>query len=188
MKKYSTIVLILVGLLLNACFSGDDGITNRFIELRLTDALTFENEGNYVVGDTIFIELNFSRYLEEEGFTNLLDVYESTNAKSFGYSFRLEKFSELGNSYIGTTIDGQFLFAEKGRIGPFETIDVVLNDAEDTYESRIGIILAETGNFRFNFDFLSIFSQNVDFDKVNIEIQHLFNTAVPEDFEFTVNE
>lgn len=187
MKTHTFILLVCIGLLLQSCFSYDDGYDNRYKELQLTDAFTFENNKNYTVGDTIFVELSFSRYLEEEGFSNLLDVYESTDSEEFSYPLDLLKLSTISDSYVFTEIAPQFIFAEKGTIGEFYGINAKLNEVKDMYESRIGIILVEAGEFRLNTQFLVLQSRG-NYDKINIVISHLFIDKTEADFEFIVSE
>jgi len=187
MKTYTFILLVCIGLLLQSCFSYDDDGANRNKELQLTDAFIFENNKNYVVGDTIFLELNFSRYLEEEGFSSLLDVYESTDSEEFSYALELQKYSTISDNYVFTEIASQFIFAEKGSVDGLYWVNVQLNEAKDTYESRIGLILAEEGEYRLNSQFLELQSK-WSFDKVSIEIAHLFSDKTEEDFEFIVSE
>jgi hypothetical protein len=186
MKKIYAILVIILCLIFVSCYS-DDYDSNRFISLSIEDAVIFDNDENYVVGDTIFVDLNFSRYLPEEGFSNLLDIYESSGADIYYYNYGLNKFSELSNGFQRVNIDSEFLFAEKGSIDVFERGGVVLNADETLYESRIGLVLAEAGRFQFDFEFLNIYSDNYSRDKVQIELRHGF-TGTPPSFEFTVTE
>lgn len=189
MKNTARILLIGFSLFLIGCHSRDDIYYLR--EVEITDAFVFENAENYVVGDTIFFDLNFSRYLEEEGYSNLLDIYETTGAEEFNYSFRFSKFSDFSNSYIPINIAEDFVFAEKGKVsGQSSAAKAVLNDTQTMYESRIGIILAETGDFNFDADYysLNLYPENVREDKVYVEIRHRFSNSETDQFAFTVTE
>lgn len=170
MKRTSILLVLCLNMLLLSCYSGDDD-AGRYVFLTIEDALTIENQENYVVGDTIFFELKFSRYLPEEGFDNLLDIYESTNAEEFRYSFSLGKFSNFSDDYENINIAFDYLFSEKGTVsrGLYNNAQAVLNEEKTQYESRIGIVLAETGDFRFDFGYLGINSES-DYDNVSIEI------------------
>ena len=187
MKRYYILSALCFNLLLIGCYSGDDD-SNRYVLLTIEDALTIENEENYVVGDTIFFELKFNRYLAEEGYDNLLDVYESTNAEEFRYSFGLGKFSTFSNDYVNVNVASDYLFAEIGTVyrGFYNEAYAVLNAEKTQYESRIGVVLAETGEFRFDFGYLGINSA-YNRDNVSIEIQ---NTINPDNvkMEFIVTE
>lgn len=186
MKNIYKILVSVIGVFLFGCYSGNDDY--KLVSLRIQDAFAIENEGNYVVGDTIFFELNFSRYLPEPGYSNLLDIYESTDAIDFNYGFDLRKFSSLSNDYVYVAIDPSFVFAEKGKV--FESFNqgtATLNEDQDRYESRVGIILVETGDFRFDFENPYIRSQYMA-DKVYLEIRHEFSTSSTINLEFIVTE
>lgn len=185
MKTKFLFGLALVGMILFGCSYDDDG---SYVSLEIRDALTFENNQNYVVGDTIYFELIFSRYLDEEGFSNKLDVFESSGSDSFYYNFDVNKFSELSDGFRRIDIAQEFIFAEKGSIGEFggNTAKAELNDAKIQYESRIGLILAEEGRFELDLTFLYIRSDNYAEDRVRIDIRHVFATDPP-NFEFMVS-
>lgn len=174
----------LLALVLVACYSDDD--ENRFISLNIEDALIFENDGNYMVGDTIFVELNFDRYLDEEGFPNKLDIFESSGAESFRYNFSLNKFSEISDGFRRVEISPEFLIPEKGTVDGFNEATAQLNPERTRYESRIGIILAEAGRFELDMTFIALYSDVYREDRVQIEIQHTFLNTIP-NFEFEVN-
>jgi len=176
------LVLLLVCIVFFGCYEDDDESRRT---LSIQDAITFENEQNYVVGDTIYVTLNFSRYLDEEGFTNQLDIYESSGSESFRYDFEVQKFSELAGGFQFVPVDSEFLFAEKGVVNEFGGASAVLNEARTTYESRIGLVLAESGRFLLDFQFLNLSSTNFSEDRVQIEIQHFFVDNQP-NLEFTV--
>jgi RNA binding exosome subunit len=186
MKKLIKSVVVLLGIFLIGCTSQEFD-ENRYIRLEIQDALTVENSQSFFVGDTIYFEANFSRYLEEEGYDNLLDIYESTDSETFAYGFELNKFSEQSNGFGSITIAPEFLVAEKGTIDEFYRVEATLNQNQDTYESRIGLILAEAGTFELDFSFLDFYSTSYDADKVQIQIEHIFSDAIDK-FEFEVTE
>lgn len=180
--NYKFGILILVLLSFAACTFDDDG---RFISLTIQDAITIEKNQNLIVGDTVFIALSFSRFLDEEGFSNQLDVYESTDSDAFRYDFQLQKFSELSDGFQPVQIASEFLFAENGAITNFGGTTAVLNEDKTRYESRIGLVLAESGRFLLDFEFLNLSSTNFSEDRVQIDIQHFF-VENQSNFEFTV--
>lgn len=187
--KLSIVVscLVLVG-----CLSREDDSFSRSVSLDIQDAFTFQNEMEYAVGDTIYFELRFSRYLPEEGYPNLLDIYETTDAEEFGYSFGFEKFSEQENGFRVINIDPQFIIAEESNTDDFyfySNIGTVakLNAAQDMYESRVGIILKEDGLFRFDFE-NTYFNSPYNYDKVQVGIWHEISDSDAVDFEFNVIE
>jgi hypothetical protein len=185
MKKLS--VCLLLTILLYSCYS-DDYNDNSSITLELEDAFVLENQDNYVVGDTIFVNLNFSRYLDEEGYSNLLDIYESTGAERFNYDLELEKYSAISNNYVRVSISSEYVFAEKGEYTETNgQVTALLNPDQDVYESRVGIIMAEPGTFKFNFDYVNIIA-DYEYNKIFLQIYHEFTDANEEDFIFVVSE
>lgn len=185
MKKGLLLLLIISSTVFYGCYSDDD---STFVDLQIEDALILENEKTYVVGDTIYFALDFSRYLEEDGFSNRLDIFETTGAASFNYPMVLEKFSSQSNAYVGVTVaNGLVVESKRNLADNFNTIAAVLNPSQDLYESRIGVILAEPGDFRFSFDFLTLYPDYAG-DRISLFISHRFTNFVPEDFEFEVTE
>ena len=187
MKMQVLIVLLVFTYLLVGCTSRDDDF-NNMVRLHIENAVEFENKNNYIVGDTIFFELNFSRYLKEDGYSNLLDIYETTGAEEFHYSFALNKFSDFSNSYTRVYIDPELIFDQKGTtFDQYSGATAVLNQEKNLYESKIGLILAEAGKFELDFDFLYL-NNRYELDKISVEIQHVFTENDPIDLEFTVTE
>ncbi len=183
--------LVIFSILMVGCFSSDDEGFGRNIQVKVSDAFVVENNKNYTVGDTIFFDQKFSRYVEEEGFSNLLDVFETTNDEAFGYSFGLEKFSEFSNNYTSVFIDEQFIIATKVDIDFYYYggygVAAILNDTQDAYESRVGIILPEAGEYRLNLENV-YFSNGYDNDVIHLDITHRFSEASTVDVEFSVTE
>ena len=86
----------------------------------------------------------------------------------------LEKFSSQSNGYVQITVTDDLVVEAKGTLeDEFDTIAAVLNPVQDLYESRIGVILAEPGSFRFSFDFLTLYPNSVG-DRIGLLISHSF--------------
>jgi hypothetical protein len=178
--------------ILLGCFSYDDDGFGRSVNLNIQDAFSLENQKEYSVGDTIFFELRFSRYLPEDGFPELLDIYQTTKSEDFAFSFGLEKFSELEDSFRQVNINEDFIIAEKKNLDIYYYNNnhgtfVALNTAKDSYEAKVGVILVEDGLFQFNFNNLFIESPFTD-DGVQVGIYHRFSTDEVLDVEFEVTE
>jgi len=167
------------------CFSQDDLGRNIFLEVN--DAIIFENNRSYILGDTIYVDVKFSRYLDETNQANKLDIFKSSGSEAFRYDFRLNKFSTLSNDFQRISISPEFIFAEKGTLDDFNSFRATLNPENDLYESRIGIILGETGIFRLELNFVAFSSDNFSRDNVFIDIRNRF-TQENMDFEFVVAE
>ncbi|WP_276168973.1 hypothetical protein [Zobellia alginiliquefaciens] len=185
---------MLLGLFLVGCYHDDDG-GSSYIYVEALDAFTFEAEDEYVVGDTIFFSQKFSRYLKENGYSELLDVYETTKAEQFGYSFDLQKFSEFSNTYVSISIDSKYLLTTE-----LDTSDYYysnygtiaeLNDQKDAYESKVGIILPESGKFKLDFSnvqFRSQFYHHLYNENISLSIAHQFTDIDDTTLEFVVSE
>lgn len=187
--------VLLFGLcsLFSGCFSRDDDYYNRRVRLTITDAVTFNEKKAYVIGDTLVFELKFSRYLREEGYETLLDVFETTQSEQFGYNFGISKFSEFSNAFQPIDIDENFILGTR-------TADsypsyygggmAALLDADSLgYTSKVGVILVETGRFKIDLDFLTLNSVfDTEEQQVEVAIQHLQTAESKMEAEFTVTE
>ena len=181
MKKSTVLILGLLGVFMIGCFPSDDDYF--YLRVDIYDAFTFENEETYQVGDTIFFNLSFSRYLDEDGHDNKLDIYETTSSKKFFYTPFFRKFSAFSDSYEWVSIRQDLFYS------PNETINVAkLNTSTNIYESQMGIILAETGEYSISFNSVYIsssipsYSENVDVNITN------FSKNTPETYYFIVKE
>ena len=188
MKKIIGILgIVLGGLFWMQCSPPDDDVYWNNVELKIKDILKVENQGNYIVGDTLFFELNFSRYLPEEDKSNLLDVYETSGAYEFTYNFGILKYSAFSGIYQGFRIDEEFLVAEKGDVDFSNQISVIFNMETNIYESRIGIVLAEEGEYQLNFDYLNLISAYNSYNP-SVNIEHTVTASNPLLLNFTVSQ
>lgn len=188
MKKIIGILgVVLVSLLWIQCSPPDDDVYWDSVQLVIEDHLKVENNENYIVGDTLFFELDFSRYLPEEGESNLLDIYETSGANEFSYSFDLLKYSTFSESYQGLWLDDKYVIAEKGIANYSSQVSVILNSGTNIYESRIGVILAEEGEYQLDFDYLNLYSGYTS-DKPSVGIEHTITENNPLVLNFTVTK
>lgn len=193
--RYSFCVAIF-SLVLSGCFTDDDGSYYSNINLSVQDAFTFDNQKNYVVGDTIYFDQKFSRYVKEEGYKSLLDVYETSKNDVFDYSFDLHKYSEFANSYESVSIDSKYILSngsDDASTYYYNGYAVVstLNNDRDAYESRVGIVLVEIGSFKLNFDnvdFANGYYYQFDTEGIHLNINHSFSESATLDLEFTVSD
>ena len=181
MKKSTVLILGLLGLFMTGCFPGDDYYFYPRVDIY--DAFTFESKENYQVGDTILFNVSFSRYLDEDGYENKLDIYETTSAKKFFYTPLFRKFSTFSDSYEGIYVREEFLYSPNG------TINVAkLNTGTNIYESQMGIVLAEEGEYSISFNDVNFhsdvpyFSENINLDITN------FSKNTPEAYYFIVEK
>lgn len=186
MKKIiGILVVVLGGLIWIQCSPPDDDVYWDSVQLVIEDHLKVENTENYIVGDTLFFELDFSRYLPEAGESSLLDVYETSGASEFSYSFNVSKYSAFSESYQDVWLDDKYVIAEKGIADYSSEVSVILNSETNIYESRIGIVLAEEGEYQLDFDYLNLYSRYNE-GKPSVRIEHIITETNPLVLNFTV--
>ena len=71
---------------------------------------------NAIRSEKPFFDVNFSRFLDEDGYDGKLDVYETTSAKKFIYSPLFRKFSTFSDSYEGVYVREGLLYSPNGTI------------------------------------------------------------------------
>lgn len=182
--------IFLISIVLISCYHDDD-YSLYSSNFAIENAVTIENNKEYVVGDTIYFELKFSRYIKEEGYTELLDVYETTGDEEFVYEF---DFYELTDTFEGYSrsinIDPKYIITEEINLDYYSYGNMVsakLNESQDAYESRVGVVLIEEGSFSFSFDHLILHNGYAyDNDKIYLNIHHSFSTNFEFDAEFVV--
>lgn len=193
MKSLNLAIVLMLSLMLLGCFSRDDDYFDRNVRLTITDAVTFDAKKEYKVGDTLVFELKFSRYLEESGYSTLLDVYETTDSKQFGYNFGISKFSGFSNSFERINIDQQYILGARTE-EDYSTyyggsMAAILDAEEKEYRSKVGIILVDTGRFKVDVNSVSLNSDyGYERDRVNVAIDHIQTTENESEAEFTVSE
>jgi len=194
MKKVHAVLLFGLSLLFFGCYSRDDDYFDKIVRLSISDAVVFDNQENYNVGDTLIFELRFSRYLDEAGFSNKLDVFETSNSEEFGYSFGISKFSDFSNNFESVNIDEEFILGTRSANYSYfgygysnANMAALLNENQEEYISKVGIVLVETGRFQLDFERVTL-STGYDFDTIGVEIEHLLSAESTLNTEFTVNE
>ncbi len=116
--------------------------------IKASNLIQIETLPSYKLNDIIYINSSFSRYLPEEGYTDLLDIYKTTKSDEYTFEFILEKKSAYDN---WTPINiGSKIVINKGKSHAYNSsIGVcVFNPETNKYEFRAGIPLLETGEFR----------------------------------------
>lgn len=116
--------------------------------LNVAKLIQIETSPSYKVNDLIYINASFSKYLPEEGFSDLLDIYKTSKSKEYLFSFSLEKKSAYGT--WSAVNFGDKIVVSKGKVyKSYDDLAVCeLNPQNDKYEFRAGLPLLETGEFR----------------------------------------
>ena len=157
--------MLSIALFLN-CSEPDD-INMGSKEIKASNLIQIETLPSYKLNDLIYINSAFSRYLPEEGFEDLLDIYKTTQSKEYSFGFVLEKKSAYDT---WTTIDiGNKIVVNKGRsYGINSNIGIcIFNPESNKYEFRAGIPLLETGEFRLR---ISSYLYPLDTNSSNISV------------------
>lgn len=132
------IIAFLSALTVLSCKSDDDFYNT--IYLSVPNLITIDTPGSYAVGDVVSFHSDFSRYLPEAGQTDLLDVYRTTEALSFGFAYRLER-ETAPNVWTSVLLEGdEFSVAEAS----YDTFSM-------TYSNDTALQLTQTGNYRLSF-------------------------------------
>lgn len=155
MKTLKYYFLLTASLLfLSSCDTNDDGFYN-VVYLHATDLVKVETQPSYNVGDYLFVTADFSRYQEEAGQTELLDIYKTTgNATKFNFSYVLERKMTDGTWEL-VSIPTNTLQIIKGDAlsGSYVSGNCVFNAADDTYEYNVGIPLNVAGDYRLSYGY-----------------------------------
>jgi hypothetical protein len=154
-------LLISVFLVLIGCNNADDEFYNS-IFIEVPNLIEVETQSSYAVDDVLWINTNsFLRTLNEPGQLELLDIFATTEADFFKFSYYLEK--QNGSNWelvdpTGNLVNNLGTAVILNGITGFSTLNRPINSI---YEFRNGIKLTQTGNYRLTF-FSSFRGQGVD--------------------------
>lgn len=160
MKKLQYIVLFAVALLVSNCDTNDDGFYNNvFVDVPNLVALD-AHATTYTVGEKLYISADFSRYLNDGA---LLDVYQSTGATQFAFSYVIEKQTSA-TTWDVVSVNASQLDIVKGNAqnGSYVYGICEYNTVDQTYEYRVGFPLLSTGTYRLSFGYNSSSTTDVE--------------------------
>ena len=163
MKKIPYIGFALLSfVLLVACSNKDSEFFNE-VTIQVPNQLVIDTQSSYTTQDTLWMHTAFSRYLPEENFSNLLDVYQSSGqAAGFQFAFILEKKATNGTwEFYALSAN---LIEELGDVKEndgYYTGLSVYNETAKTYDFRSGLKLTEAGEYRINFGYESLINRAV---------------------------
>ncbi len=164
METRKVVLIVLLGILtfsLIACYR-DDGYY-RNVQVELQNAVTFQEKEIYQIGDTLYFDVGFSRYVEEQGYSNLLDIYATTKETKYGYNFWLSKFSAQSGGYNTISINlSSTLFNGKVLDSNYYDFYSELDTEKEEYVSQIGIVLKEEGDYTLEVSGLHGYDYNPD--------------------------
>jgi len=141
-------------LLLAACDSDDDGFYNT-VYFQTGDLVAIGNpQATYSTGDVVGIEAHIPNLLAETGFSNPINVRETTgNANQFDFSYFLEKKNASGEWELYTIDQDNYVAGGTGDAQVQTFVRGLLNFDPDTqqYLYTGGVRMTEPGQYRLNF-------------------------------------
>jgi hypothetical protein len=153
MKKIHYILLIAVAFLVSNCDTNDDGFYNN-VFVDIPNLVSIEAHSSmYTVGEKLYIDADFSRYLSDGA---LLDIYKTTGATQFAFSYVIEKQISTTEWEVVTVNDSQ-LEIVKGyaQNGSYVYGICEYNATDESYEYRVGFPLLSAGTYRMSFGYNS---------------------------------
>ncbi|WP_293872395.1 hypothetical protein [Flavobacterium sp.] len=193
MKKIHYIVLFLTALLVSNCNTNDDGFYNN-VFATVPNLVTIQpHAATYTVGEKLYINSNFSRYLNENGKT--LDAFKTTGATAFDFSYVIEKQINATTWEVVAVNDNQLdIVKGTAQNGSYVYAICEYNTTSETYEYRVGFPLLSAGTYRLSFGYNSDSTNSVELRSlspatrlilnINATISNLDNAGF---YNFTVN-
>lgn len=189
--KHTVLSSFVILFTLSGCSRDDDEFYNSFYT-NIQGLVTLETQDSYEINDVLWINTdNFSRFLNEPGQSTLLDVYTTSKAQRFKFTFYLEK--QIGNNWELINIGNNFV-SELGTVNEIfgVTAYAIYNQADEKYEFRTGIRLTESGNYRlsfpsgYNYTNFDMISENPA-ESTYLTIATTFSNLNGNEYTFTVN-
>ena len=133
-------------------FYNDVFINTPDILVNIVPSPTFD------LGSYYAIDATFSKDVQEANQANVLDVYKTSGAKSFSFSFLIEKKNGNGDwelvSPTLTTLEGS------AEVGDFAFAHSIYDD-NSQYKFRTAVQLNDAGSFRLSFGYDGVPSKTV---------------------------
>ncbi|RZJ72783.1 hypothetical protein [Flavobacterium sp.] len=150
-KKFTYIALAFSSLFMASC-DDEDGFYNEKYA-NTGELVTIDIQPTYAVGDFLYVDADFGRYQSEEGFPQLLDIYETTSgAPGFVFTYLMEKESSPGIwTPVSTTLQQLQVNSGTAQAGNFVLGTALYNASDETYEYNVGYPLTSAGNYRLSF-------------------------------------
>ena len=154
MNKIQYIILFTAALLVSNCNTNDDGFYNS-VFASVPNLVTIQPHAtSYNVGEKLYINSDFSRYLNENG--KILDAFKTTGASGFYFSYVIEKQINATTWEVVSVNDNQLdIVKGNAQNGSYVYAICDYNTVTETYEYRVGFPLLSTGTFRLSFGYNS---------------------------------
>ena len=153
MKKIHYILLIALAFLVSNCDTNDDGFYNN-VFVDIPNLVSIEaHSSTYTVGEKLYIDADFSRYLSDGA---LLDIYQTTGATQFAFSYVIEKQISTTEWEVVTVNDSQLdIVKGNAQNGSYVYGICEYNATDESYEYRVGFPLLTAGTYRMSFGYNS---------------------------------
>ena len=152
MKSIKLLFLAIVAMtVFSSCGDDDEFYNSKYVAI--PELIQVERQNVYLVGEAIYVNTDFSKILNEPGFSTPLDIYKTTNGASFSFSFGLEKRNP-DNTWSIVDLENKMI-GDRGNIfdGSYNIAECIYNPITETYQFRAGIPLQQTGTYRIFFGF-----------------------------------
>jgi hypothetical protein len=160
MKILQYLSFAAVGSLLMAadCSNKDSEFYNDVFVHTTDNIVVIEQLATFNLGSEYVINATFSKYINEAYQATILDVYKTSVAQSFSFSFLIEKENASGdwelitptlNTFDGSAEPGDFVFAHSKY------------DGNSQYNFKTAVQLNDAGNFRLSFGYDGLPSKTV---------------------------
>ena len=142
-----------VAILVSNCDTDDDGFYNN-VFVDVPNLVTIDPHApTYTVGEKLYVSADFSRYLSDGA---LLDIFQTTGATQFAFSYVIEKQVDVTNWEVVTVNDSQLdIIKGDAQNGSYVYGICEYNTTDETYEYRVGFPLLSAGTYRMSFGYNS---------------------------------
>ena len=176
MKKLKYILLGLLAVTLSNCDTNDDGFYNN-VTVDIPNLITIEpHSTTYTVGEKLYINADFSKNQNETGF-GLLDLYKTTGANEFYFSYTIEKQINA-TEWQTVVVNNNQLDIQKGNAQNTEAYVYGIceyNTLDESYEYRVGFPLLSAGTYRLTFGYNSNSTNTVELRSLSPEKRLIIN-------------
>ena len=140
------------------CSNKDSEFYNDVFVNTPSTIVAIEPSDSFDLGSYYAINATFSKEVQEANQANVLDVYKTSGAQSFSFSFLIEKENANGdwelvsptlNTLDGSAEAGDFVFAHSEY------------DGNSQYKFKTAVQLNDAGNFRLSFGYDGVPSKTV---------------------------
>lgn len=180
---------VVVLLMFSRCGNDDEFYNSKY--LMIPNLIEIEHQEIYTVGDIFWLNTHFSKLLQEENQTTLLDIYKTTGGASFGFVYGIEK-KNADNTWTMLNV-GESAIIDNGNLegNYYNVAESIYDPVSETYKFRAGFPLTETGEYRTFFgyspvSYLELSSNNDNEKETFVAIKTTANNMTDGFYYFSV--